>query len=272
MYRGYSVSHPNAGYYNGSYDEGDHNYRGTYKGYRGRGGGSFRSRGYYGGQSGDSRRYNPYNPYYSRGHGRIYGHTGYHSSRRGQVSGGELQPPRTEGSGSISRVDEEFGSGFKSQDGVSAQKPIYSGINGRGRGSGFGKYRGSSYPWKGHSSYSAEAPTERTQWRPSSASPAFENSSRFLSSNQQSPAPEAAYEVEKYHDPWISILRLEQPQTKEALEQNTIQLESVNRDLAELQKARMSLEFCLDHLARHAQRDELHVRLATEKLEEFTYL
>ena len=272
MYREYSVSRPNGGYYNDGYDENERNYRGTYKGYRGRGGGSFRGRGYYGGQSGDSRRYKPYNPYYTRGNGRIHGQPGYQSSRRGQVSGSDYQPPRTEGSGSISRADEEFGGSFRSQDGVSAQKPIYSGINGRGRGNGFGKYRGSSYPWKGHSSHSAEESTDKTLWRPSSASPVFEGSSRFLPFKRQSPVAEATAEVEKYHNPWITIFHIEHPQTKQALEKNTIEVESINKDLAELQKAKMSLEFSLDHLSRHAQRDELNVRLATEKLEEFTYL
>ncbi|ODV82039.1 uncharacterized protein CANTADRAFT_132645 [Suhomyces tanzawaensis NRRL Y-17324] len=243
--------------YGSSYNDGrpneydDYYYSSSYQGsgYRGRGrGGGYRGRGssYYDSYSSSSSRggkyYGRYGSYYqgggSSGRGGRGGSSGSsytHDTYEGEPHGEEPVPHEGH--------DTYRGSGYKGSN----FREDY-------RGSYRGSYRGrGNYHLQPH--YSKET----------------------LNQNDGTTTPKAARETVKpvakaHNNPWIDTLGIKDLATIDTLEARYNELQATNKDIIELQQAKLKLERSVATLENQASREELHVQLTTEKLDEFTYM
>ena len=242
------------------------NYRGQHYRGRGRGNskdGSYRGRGgssYYGGY-GDGRggtsgagRYNYYGSS-SRGRG-TYNHSfnGRDTySPNDQHGESQQQEKQTEGSTSPKERETET-TGFETEN---------RGSSGSYRGSYRGHYRGGYRGRGGHYGgfpHSNGYDPKHSNGDPKGTSPRFYKDT--ISRDK----------LKSFNNPWINIMGIVDEQTQNKLEARFNELCKVDKEIMELQKSKLKLENYMASLEKQATREELHVQLTNEKLEEFTYL
>lgn len=248
-------------------------YRGNYRGgYRGRGRGTYRGRGndrggYYGRDGGYLSRYNSYYGGTSRGRGGYSSYQGrdypqeYDTSRPTSQGDDNYQDGYQEGYG---RYGEEYGASGRADDtGYGYSQSLY-------RGSYRGGYRG-TYSSKDRGSYHARTPYESERsigshlgWK--------ERSSSSPASKPKVPQYKSASGPKPPANPWITILQIKDDAMKQTFEHTHENLGRIDKELHELQHSKTLLENSVANLERQALREELHVQITNEKLEEFTYL
>lgn len=249
-------------------------YRGSYRGgYRGRGRGAYRGRGndrggYYGRGGGYLSRYNPYYGGSSRGRGGYSSYQDrdnyrqeYDTSRPTSQGDDNYQDSYQEG---YSRYGDEYGAGGRTNDtSYGYSQSLYRGsYRGGYKGTYSSKDRGS---YHGRTSYESErAPGSHLGWK--------EHSSSSPASKPKTPQHKSAPGPKPPSNPWITILQIKDDAVKHAFEHTHEELGRVDKELYELQHSKLLLENSVANLERQALREELHVQITNEKLEEFTYL
>lgn len=231
------------------YDDGYYqsNYRGS--NYRGRGsrGSTYRGRGgyqgdYYSGRGGYQGRFNN-SSYYSSGGAR----GGYSSTYEREPYSGDA--PQEE------KYHEDSTSSYR---GSSYRGNNYRG-NYRGRGNYYNlNYQGNNY----NSSYDSGYFQDKSAAAPATSprhSVSRENSSKKVLTS-------------KYTNPWIETLGISSESVKETLESRYKDLEKSNKELLDFQRSKLKLKNSYVTLENLATKEGIHVQLANEKLEEFTYL
>lgn len=78
--------------------------------------------------------------------------------------------------------------------------------------------------------------------------------------------------LKEFQNPWINIMGITDETQQASLEDNYNEQSKADEAIRELQKKKMRLEMALSSLEKHAAREELHVQLTTEKLDEFVYI
>lgn len=135
------------------------------------------------------------------------------------------------------------------------------------RGGYRGNYRGSYTSrggYQGKTHYESENPqTNHLGWKEHTSSPV---------AKPKTPQHKTVPPANKSINPWVTILQIKDDPTKTALEDTHRDLSRVDKELQELQHSKLKLENAVEGLERHALREELHVQITNEKLEEFTYL
>lgn len=258
--------------YGSEYAYGDGYYHESYRGnhYRGRGrgsgkDGSYRGRGgssYYGGYGegrGGGSRYN----YYSGGSGSrgrgtySHGFSGRDTySPNDQHGESPKQEKPSEGGSSPVRMEADV-------SGIEIESRRSSGV--AHRGSYRGHYRGSGYRGRGghYSGFPHNAGYDSKNLNGESKSG---GAHRFYKDTI------AREKLKSFNNPWINIMGITDESTQTKLESRFNDLAKIDKEIIDLQKSKLKLENYMSTLEKQTTREELHVQLTTEKLEEFTYL
>lgn len=280
MSNNYSASSGSAGdgYRDSGYGDDSSGYRGSYRGgYRGRARGAYRGRandrgGYYG-RGGYLSRYNPYYGGSSRGRGGYSSYQGRDSYRGDNY---ESSRPTSHGDDSY---QEGYQEGYQERydgygDGYGADSRTddsnYGYPQSLYRGSYRGGYKG-TYSSKDRGSYHGRSQYESEHGHGSHLG-WNEHSSSSPASKPKTPQHKGASGPKAPTNPWITILQIKDDPTKQAFEHTHEELGRLDKELHELQHAKLLLENSVANLERQALREELHVQITNEKLEEFTYL
>lgn len=78
--------------------------------------------------------------------------------------------------------------------------------------------------------------------------------------------------LKEFSNPWINIMGITDEPTQKLLEERYAEMTKFDDKILELQKNKLKLELSMSNLEKLAAREELHVQLTSEKLEEFIYL
>lgn len=271
------------GYRDSGYGDDSSGYRGSYRGrYRGRGRGGYRGRGndrggYYG-RGGYLSRYNPhYGSSSSRGRGAYSSYQG-RDNYRGDKYDGPSRPTSQsdEGSSYYDNYQDGYQEGYYGygDDYGGATRPdegSYGYPQSLYRGSYTGGYRG-TYVSKDRGSYHGRSQYESSE---------HPHGSHLGWGELTTPSPASKPKTSQYKsapgtrapaNPWITILQIKDDTTKQTLEYTHEELGRLDKELHELQHGKLLLENSVTNLERQAHREELHVQITNEKLEEFTYL
>ena len=223
-------------------------YRGGYRGRGGRGG-----RGLYrGGRGSYSGGYN--SPYYGNNY---RGRGGYYNKQNGygdDWSRGVSYYEHEEQEGQLSTPVEKEESNGENDGEQQGQDFSY-----RGRGGGGFGYRGS---FRG--GYKSRNGSHTGEFYKSGG--VVDKSSRhykdFLHDTK----------LKEFQNPWINIMGVTDESRQKSLEDNYIEQSKADDTIQELQKKKIRLEMALSSLENHASREELHVQLTTEKLDDLVYI
>ncbi|CAD1808397.1 Transcriptional regulatory protein LGE1 family protein [Candida parapsilosis] len=256
--------------YRDDYHSSSNSYRG---GYRGRGGGrGGRGLPYRGGRGSYNGGYN--SQYYGSPHrGRGGGHynkfnsfSGHDDRSRG--SSYSENEEREEGQSPQSMENRQGSVEYDEDDGGGLLGPDASyGRGGRrgGRGGGRGGdvYRGGSFRGSGYKSRNGSIHHSGEFYRSGGV---VDKSSRhykdFLHDTK----------LKEFQNPWINIMGITDEAQQASLEANYNEQTATDETIRELQRKKMKLEMAISSLEKHAAREELHVQLTTEKLDEFVYM
>lgn len=248
---------PNDRYYDQYYeDDGYYGSSTSYRGnYRGRGRGSYRGRGndYYNSRSYLNSGYGGY--YNSRGGG----YSGYNS--REDYRGDAYEAPKP---GQERRLSEENRARDRDHSPEQVRSPYHSTYdthNGNFRGSSRGRGMGS----RGRGGYSHSSYRPYYEENRGRDSPASTRTS--VSSHRETKILTKAFK-----NPWINILKINDPSSQQKLESKYVELERLDKELIELQRSRLKLEIAVENVQAQVERENVHVQITNEKLEEFNYL
>ncbi|CUM63280.1 uncharacterized protein PRCAT00000851001 [Priceomyces carsonii] len=256
----------------GSFYEGDDYYSGgSYRGYRGRGRGRASGSGS-GGNRGSYYRggyLNRYSSYRGRGgygparDNYYYEEQDYgqrEDSRNNDINRDNLGDTekddgssisRSSGSGSGGRHSAGDG-GYGSHEGYSSSAPY-------GHG-GDRRYRG-VYGSRGRSYGSHEERKQRLE-------------DGYSLAQKKQPSLKSTFNGSKpsFSNPWIEILHITDGQTRNVFELRYEELQKADEKLLEIQQERLRIENSVKLLEKQAEREDLHVNILNEKLEEFAYV
>ncbi|KAI5958898.1 hypothetical protein KGF57_002332 [Candida theae] len=78
--------------------------------------------------------------------------------------------------------------------------------------------------------------------------------------------------LKEFQNPWINIMGITDETRQASLEESYHEQAKADETIRDLQKRKLRLEMALSSLEKHAAREELHVQLTNEKLDEFVYI